>query len=476
MKILLILALLLPVNAWSNDPNYDSATRIVTFPRVTIDNDTAYTNLQLLLPPHDAWKILTATPENTGVTQSLNPFEEIRLSVDLSQFNGRAEYDLSPSAKNELTLESSGLTITKVTLDNNLLPFSIYNGDLQLRLLEAARHLVVDYTFALAAPFQGLFNNGAVTFTWPDFCRNLFPCLSSPEFGTRNQLQLTGIADGKTAVYPTQLSAKAPAYQLAWAVGDYVYQQLGITDAGTRVSLWTLANHSVAISTGLAKLPWVINWLEKTLGPYPFGDNVASVEVDWSNNNATGMEHHPYWHIETTAFDNPRIHIHEAIHGWFGNGIRIACWEDFVFLEGLASYLTAVAAGAIYGAEEEASIWLNYETLLHSAIQRHNPIVWPEGCGQVNVSEIFTITTYMKGAFFFRALEQKVGRETLLAALSVFYRQHQGEAVTFGQLLDTLKQHTQFDPWPLAQAWLRSVHCPVVRLKLLAHSNGSCEY
>jgi len=39
MKILLILALLLPVNAWANDPNYDSATRIVTFPRITIDNE-----------------------------------------------------------------------------------------------------------------------------------------------------------------------------------------------------------------------------------------------------------------------------------------------------------------------------------------------------------------------------------------------------------------------------------------------------
>ncbi len=63
MKILLILALLLPVNAWANDPNYDSATHIVTFPRVTIDNDTAYTNLQLLLSPNGTWQVLSFEPE-----------------------------------------------------------------------------------------------------------------------------------------------------------------------------------------------------------------------------------------------------------------------------------------------------------------------------------------------------------------------------------------------------------------------------
>jgi aminopeptidase N len=33
--------------------------------------------------------------------------------------------------------------------------------------------------------------------------------------------------------------------------------------------------------------------------------------------------------------------VHEAAHGWFGDGVRLRCWEDFVLSEGTASHLDA---------------------------------------------------------------------------------------------------------------------------------------
>ena len=56
-------------------------------------------------------------------------------------------------------------------------------------------------------------------------------------------------------------------------------------------------------------------------------------------------------------------HAHEAAHGWFGDGIRLACWEDFVLSEGTVSYLSAHVLGQVAGADAEQmgrifNLWL----------------------------------------------------------------------------------------------------------------------
>ena len=49
------------------------------------------------------------------------------------------------------------------------------------------------------------------------------------------------------------------------------------------------------------------------------------------------MEHHPFVHIGSVAIGDEETNVHESAHGWFGDGIRIACWEDFVLSEGTVS-------------------------------------------------------------------------------------------------------------------------------------------
>ncbi len=395
-----------------------------------------------------------------SIAQASHPITEVRLSIDVSQLTGQAEYLLSPAGGNSLSLETAGLTILNVSLDNNPLAYNLNNGDLELTLPTIRERLLINYSFAFSVPFEGLFSNGASSYTWPYYCENLFPCISDPAVGFPYQLQLTGVENGKTAIYPSRLNHKSPAYQLGWVTGDYTYRQLGVTDAGTRVGLWTLPNHQAAAETGTAKLAFMFDWLEKKLGSYPFGNDVASVDVNWPNTAGGGIEHHPYWHIETASLNNPEVHIHEATHGWFGNGARLSCWEDFVLSEGVASYLAAAAIGAAYGASEEDLIWQGYQQRLQSATQSNNHIAWPDSCNVIDILDIFTDIPYMKGAFFFRDLEQIIGRENLLDALGGFYRQYRGNDATFEQLLNSLNTQTQFDPHPLANAWLRSLTLP----------------
>ena len=63
MKKIIILLMFMSSMAFANDPNFDTTTNIVTFPRVTVDNNTAFTNVQLLLNPNGIWSILAAIPE-----------------------------------------------------------------------------------------------------------------------------------------------------------------------------------------------------------------------------------------------------------------------------------------------------------------------------------------------------------------------------------------------------------------------------
>jgi aminopeptidase N len=192
--------------------------------------------------------------------------------------------------------------------------------------------------------------------------------------------------------------------------------------------------------------------------------------VDWGTGQFGGMEHHPYWHIATESFDDPLVHVHEAAHGWFGNGVRIACWEDFVLSEGLASYLTARAVSQIAGEAAGDQVWSSYEEKLSQLQQSNeNKIAWPSGCNQIDIlqDELFGVAPYMKGAFFFKHLEYTLGVEQFDQILSNFYRDKVGQAASLEELLQMVEQTSGYDTGDCAMAWLRAESLP---------SEPSCPY
>jgi len=66
----------------------------------------------------------------------------------------------------------------------------------------------------------------------------------------------------------------------------------------------------------------------------------------------------------------------------------------------------------------------------------------------------------MKGAFFLRAVELRVGVERLLGALAVFFDDFRGQAASMEDLLDTIAAQTGYDPSACAEAWLRVEEVP----------------
>jgi hypothetical protein len=325
-----------------------------------------------------------------------------------------------------------------------------------------AIELTIEYRYQHHEGFRGASSQG-YTLLWPYYCGNLFPCRSDPAGGLRFALELSGVPAGADAIYPASIPTDAPSYMPAWAIGEYTHVDLGQTAAGTRVGAYHLPGQDAATAAGTANLREVFEWLETTIGPYPFGDEVASVAVSWGAGAYGGMEHHPLWHVAGAAMADQEIHAHEAAHGWFGNGIRIACWEDFVLSEGTVSYLAARALDAAAGSETGDQVWASYQQRLDSLqASPRNKIAWPEGCNQLDILEdgLFGAAPYMKGAFFFRALEQRIGAPALDAALAAFFAERSGRAARMQDLLDLVAAEADYDPTPCALAWLRSESVP----------------
>lgn len=389
--------------------------------------------------------------------------EKTTLEVDATAHTGRASIRFEPGADGA-ALEVDGLEIESVTHGDESLEHLAEDGHLILALPASEKVETVEIAYGYTPnpdAVEGVFDD-RITLTWPYNCGQVFPCHSEPADGTSFALDVINVPEGQTAVYPKTL-VESPSYQLAWAIDDFEEKELGKTKAGTTIVTYAPPEHASAMAKGAKDLVAVFEFFEETYGPYYFGDRAGSVVADWEGKSYGGMEHHPYWHMSVAALSISEVHAHEAAHGWFGDAIRIKCWEDLVLSEGTVSYLAARALEQVEGAAAAKALWKDYGHRLDGlATGSTMKVAWPEGCGEIDVLEdrLFGPAPYMKGAHFFRALEGKLGKEKVDRALRAFYAQYKGKAAGVSELLDTIKAETDYDAEACAIAWLREEDPP----------------
>lgn len=405
----------------------------------------------------------------TGCAVGTDPSRDVlstRLELDLSTHEGRATIRVAGSPSSDaVSFESGDLVITDVTDGTVARAFAVSAARLDVAVAPSTEPatIVVRYTFADHPMFEGWDPSIGVTFLWPDFCGNLFPCRSGPSDGMTFEMEVTGVPSGAIAVYPRQVLTDAPSYMPAIAVGDYTYRSLGTTSAGTEVGVYFLPGGAADALEGTAGLVGYFSFLETTLGAYAFGDEVASVSAPYGPGAWGGMEHHPFWHIATDAMAVPEFHAHEAAHGWFGDGVRYACWEDLVLSEGLATYLSTRAIESVDGEAASNALWVAYARELDAAVAMGDTIALPDAtCDAIEPAThpLWSSIPYMKGAFFMRAVERTVGREALDGAVRSFYGAHVGHAAHMRELIDAIEADTGADLSGLETSWLRSMGHP----------------
>ena len=385
------------------------------------------------------------------------------LAVDLAAMTATATITLAPSPSTGASFEVGDLAIDSVTMDDRD-GAALAWKDSAMRL-DVGVPASVPLTIAIAYhwhywPGQEGASSVGWTLTWPYWCGHLFPCHSSPADGVRFTMHLANVPSGEVAVYPAAIPADAPSYQLAWAIAPFTELDLGTTTAGTHLHVWYQGRDGASATSATAHLRDAFDWFEQTLGPYPFGGDVGSVEVAWGAGAYGGMEHHPYWHISSNAIGDQVTHVHESAHGWFGDGIRLGCWEDFVLSEGTVSYLAARAIEATQGQAAGDGVWTEYQHEL-AQLTGTEP-VYPDGCDPYDIlaSGLFTNAPYMRGAFFYRAVAQTIGEAKLDSVLASFYAKHRGQTAHMSDMLDEIRTTGGYDATACAQAWLKAPTVP----------------
>jgi len=379
------------------------------------------------------------------------------LEVDISAHTAVATITLAPSPSTGASFEIGDLDIRAVRQMSTPLPW-IDRGswlDVGVPASTAPLAITIEYSWHWHSVFDGVSAAG-YTFTWPNKCGNVFPCRSEPSDGTTFHLKVGGAEAGRI-IYPETIASEAPPYMAAWIAGDYVDIGLGKTEAGTRVVVRSLPSVIDAAKSGTAHLVVAFSWLEKTIGPYRFGSTVGPVAAPWTGKAFGGMEHHPFWHVYTLSMGDESVHIHEAAHGWFGNGVRLRCWEDYALSEGTVSYLVLRAMEAATDKATANVVLRSYITELFQMQADGMPhVAWPGSCGQNDILKdgLYTRAPYVRGALFYERLEARIGRAKLDLALHTFYQRWAGKAAGMQDMLDVVKEVSGYDPQACAKTWL----------------------
>ena len=391
--------------------------------------------------------------------------------LDLDTLEGEGRFRVRPDPlTGEVGLAASGIELLSVTLDGAPQPPPAPGDDLRLRPASAADLVEIEAQWAF--PERSLLTadgwmadaRGGASLIWPHHCPRLFPCAPSPAEGAR--FALTAHSDHGVVLAPGELGAEAPAYQLGVARGDYTRLDLGQSDGGVDVFAWHLPARGAAARRGTGSLVAALSFLERTLGPYPYGSALHTVEVDWGRWSWGGIEHHPMVHVATFSFSDPEVQVHEAAHAWTGDHLRIACWEDLVLSEGTTTWLAARALAAADGTD----LWPRYvdEFLVPlCADPELDTVTLPDQtCGQIDLTThpLGGGAPYFKGACFFEEVGDLLGPARLEAAVGRFVQARGGGAARMQDLIDHLADEATPAERPgldaAVQDWLRAPRCP----------------
>lgn len=392
-----------------------------------------------------------------------------RLGLDVKKLEGSASVSFRKSRSGFTSFEIGDLSIKAVTADGRPLRYRAEKStlDIDTRRMLADKEWAtvrIDYSFLSHTKLEGWNGKSRITMLWPQLCARLFPCKTDPADGLTFELEVTGVEPTMEALYPKSISRDAPSYMPAIAIGKFEKLDLGVTTAGTKVSAWYRANQEKATRKGTKHLAQVFDFFERTYGPYTFGSEVGSVSANWPAGAYGGMEHHPYWHIATEAMQDEYTHAHEAAHGWFGNGVRIQCWQDFLLSEGTSSYIAARALKKL-----GVDVWKMFSCdLKRDCTTKKNTVASPPVCEPMDLltNPLWSDVPYMKGAWFYREVGTVLGEDQLDVALARFYVDHVGKAATVQSMIDWLIGRAETADakariGELADGWLRQKECPI---------------
>jgi aminopeptidase N len=231
-----------------------------------------------------------------------------------------------------------------------------------------------------------------------------------------------------------------------------------------------------------------VDWMSANIGPFPWDERLGFAEIP---GYPGGFEHTAAVWLGSPVLDGTvqgdYVAIHEAVHHWFGNDVRVADWEHLWLSEGLTDWTTRFA---IMEEELEPSVIGAMQRRIRTdAAAMSRPAAGAPAPGPLRFADAGEIVAqignnllffYAYGAAFLEMVDQRLrrGHDTdLVALLARWHARHTASAVTTEMFRDFLIEETGDAGWTeLFEQWVYATPAPMLEASDYTFAGGTASF
>jgi aminopeptidase N len=388
-------------------------------------------------------------------------------------------------------LDFAGNAVQKVVVEGRPAGFTRTGEELVVTPHHALRqnrlfHTIVTYT-GTPTPYQGADPGGTKGFfptadgffvaPQPQAAHSVFPANDYPSDKATMTFHLT-VPTGMTAVANGVLtSTERHDGNVTWnwqerepiatelvtmAVGHYtISRHAGPHGVALRDVVPTADANLAALHATLSQTASQMAWLERRLGPYPFGTygllavdaNIGFAEedqtltvfrADWL---AHGIPGFPAWEVTYGM-------AHELTHQWFGDSVTPRHWSDAWLNEG-----PAVFYGTLYTAEHGGPSLASQVRDAYAGDQQLRDQYGPPAAPK-SAATLYSDSIYSGGSLTLYALRGEVGPRTFDKIMRTWVTTHRGGSASTADFIRTASQISGSDLTGFLRGWLYGATTP----------------
>tara|TARA_B100000508_G_scaffold136157_1_gene128791 strand:- start:35582 stop:37495 length:1914 start_codon:yes stop_codon:yes gene_type:complete len=377
--------------------------------------------------------VVRHTMNNNGAKQAIFDFKQININkVTLGEKGSETETTYSTGKPDELL----GKALV-VDVDENTKYVNIYYSTTPES--EALDWLSPELTGSGNHPF--LYTQGQAILT-----RSWVPVQDTPENRITYSANLKVPSDllalmsatnptekNESGEYTFEMKQPIPSYLLALAVGELEY-----ADLGNNCGVYAEPHMIDKAASEFQDVPKMMTAAEDLYGDYLW-ETYDVIVLPYSFPFG-GMENPRLTFATPTLIAGDRslvsVIAHELAHSWSGNLVTNATWDDFWLNEGFTVYFENRIMEKLYGKDVANMLAL----IEYQELQESVSSMMEEGNNEDthlklelnhrNPDEGMTDIAYVKGSFFLKTLESKVGRERFDEFLKNYFEEHKFQTIT----------------------------------------------
>ena len=229
------------------------------------------------------------------------------------------------------------------------------------------------------------------------------------------------------------------------------------------VNKTTYQNNRVAVDRMFGMLPKYLSVLEEMFGAYPgeatgfimeaVGDGNGG-DANWG---AIECYDRPFYTYPVNQLVSENTFVHEIVHQWFGDAVRIADWESLWLNEGFAVFGSDLYYEAIgYGADEGNYTHTKWKGVWE-AFDVPNSQLWATAPHDVpNELDLFggVKAAYNRGAMALTVLKDAVGDDAFFGALKAWVADNHNKAMTTDDFITFMSTELNKDLDDWADTWI----------------------